>query len=554
MTELDPSTEDLARALRGPATTTELQDEERYLAMFREANAVPVAPGRSLPRRAIGRLGAGGTAVVVTVALTSGVAAAYTGHLPDPVQRLAHTVLGAPAPDQAPLHRDRRPGAAHGTGLVPLSGGLGSATPGPSGPPTPSAAPSAGTAPAGSLGSTPTPVTGGNGRPTGATAGPTGSPTPSPSSSGAAAAMPSALSVSGTTHRTAVGESVVLSGVLTDIDGAALPDHRAVLQVQGARRWRAVAETTTDSAGGATLTLPPLPRSAVFRWHTDHGVHSDPWPVRLVPDLSATADVGGSSTAITATTAGARGGDRVQLYKRTDHGLVLVRHGRLDAAAAISFSVATPGRQVAFVVRLLATPRHTAARARVVVVPPGAARLTIDASTHRVVIGGTTVVSGVVTAADGSVLSGHRVVLQRRGAARWQVVGHSVSGADGGVAISTPVIVETGWYRLRTDHGVHSTGWRLVEVPTMSASASRSSTTVVVGASVQGGRAGDRVVLLRRLADGGTVRLGTTTLTADGTATFTVAARRARTAYLVRLPATRRHGAATAKAVVPRAP
>src|SRR4249919_1920529 len=98
MTELDPSTEDLARALRAPGTTTELQDEERYLGMFREvANGAPPATVRSLPRR-IGRLGAGGTAVVVTVALTSGVAAAYTGHLPDPVQQLAHSVIGAPAP------------------------------------------------------------------------------------------------------------------------------------------------------------------------------------------------------------------------------------------------------------------------------------------------------------------------------------------------------------------------------------------------------------------------------------------------------------------------
>jgi hypothetical protein len=219
----------------------------------------------------------------------------------------------------------------------------------------------------------------------------------------------------------------------------------------------------------------------------------------------------------------------------------------------VAFSVVTPRHRAAYVVRLLATPRHTAARARVVVVPPAAARLTISAPTHRVVVGGTTVVSGVVSSADGTVLRGHPVVLQRRTPTRWRAVGRGLSDADGAVALSTPPIVQTGLYRLRTDHGVHSTAWRVVEVPTMSASAARDGTSVVVGARVQGGRAGDTVVLLRTLAGGGLVRIGHTILGADGSASFTVAARRARTTYVVRLPATRRHGVATARAVVPRA-
>ena len=105
MTELAPvdtddlapwADDDLVRALRAPGTATELADQERYVAAFRETRGSTV---RSLPRRAAGRLGAGGTAVVVTVALTSGVAAAYTGRLPDPVQQIAHSVIGAPAPD-----------------------------------------------------------------------------------------------------------------------------------------------------------------------------------------------------------------------------------------------------------------------------------------------------------------------------------------------------------------------------------------------------------------------------------------------------------------------
>ena len=488
---------------------------------------------------------------MVTVALTSGVAAAYTGRLPDPVQQLAHTVIGAPAPDAPPDHH-RRTAAEPGLRLVPLPASSGSAAPGspvPSAPPSPSTGATPGASP-----STDSPV-GHQAAPTTATDGSSGSPTPTPSAgaSGAASAAPSALTVSGTTHRAAVGEAVTFTGVLTDTDGVVLSDHRVVLEVRGAQRWHPVAETTTDAGGGATVTTPPLPRSAAFRWHTDHGVHSTAWVVRLVPDLATAVEAGGSSTVIAATTAGARDGDRMQLYKRTGHGLVLVRHGRLDAGGAITWSVVTPRRTAAYVVRLLATPRHTAAHARVVVVPPAAARLTIGTPTHRVVFGGTTVVTGVVTAADGTGLPGRQVVLQRRGAVRWQVVGRGTSDGSGSVSVSTPAIVETGWYRLRADHGIHSTRWRVVEVPTMSASASRSGTTVVVGATVRGGRAGDRLVLFRQLAGGGLVTIGHTSLAADGTAAFTVAARRARTAYVVRLPATSRHGAATARAVVPRA-
>ena len=103
--------DDLVRALRAPGTAAELADEEQYVAAFREARG-STSKVRSLPRRTIGRLGAGGTAVVVTVALTSGMAAAYTGHLPDPVQQIAHSVIGAPAPAPRVGPHRRRPDPA----------------------------------------------------------------------------------------------------------------------------------------------------------------------------------------------------------------------------------------------------------------------------------------------------------------------------------------------------------------------------------------------------------------------------------------------------------
>jgi hypothetical protein len=91
--------------------------------------------------------------------------------------------------------------------------------------------------------------------------------------------------------------------------------------------------------------------------------------------------------------------------------------------------------------------------------------------------------------------------------------------------------------------------WRVVEVPTLTASADRSATTVTVSARAQGARSGDRVFLLRRV-DGRLVRVRHARLDATGSVSFSVKARATRTTYVVKLPSTRKHGAAAAKATV----
>ena len=101
------------------------------------------------------------------------------------------------------------------------------------------------------------------------------------------------MTAAGVTHRVGVGETVTLSSILTTPDGLALPDYPVVLQVRGPRQWQPVAQTTTDATGAATAVTPPITRSARFRWHTDHRINSTRWLVRMVPTLSATADVGG---------------------------------------------------------------------------------------------------------------------------------------------------------------------------------------------------------------------------------------------------------------------
>src|SRR4051794_14709836 len=97
----------LVRALQAHGTTTELADEERYLAMFRDAGptTAPV-PGGGIGgiagRRTARRLGTGVTLAVVVAVATGGVAAAYSSNLPDPVQRAVASVLaplGVPEPE-----------------------------------------------------------------------------------------------------------------------------------------------------------------------------------------------------------------------------------------------------------------------------------------------------------------------------------------------------------------------------------------------------------------------------------------------------------------------
>jgi hypothetical protein len=541
MTDQRPSVDpdDLLRALRAPGTATELADEEQYVAAFREAHRSNV---RSLPRRAVGRLGAGGTAVVATVALTSGVAAAYTGHLPDPVQTIAHNVFGAPSPHAPGQQRPEAspPRTTDGGGSqAPTSPSSTGPSNGPTTGPTTTATPGAPGAP----------VPGRHGRHS--SHGPSGAPgteptsatsTSPPLSTGSAAA---ATSMSAATHRVGLGQTMVLSSLVTDATGAALPDQPVVLQVRGPRRWRPLVQVTTDDTGLATASTPPLSRTTRFRWHAGRGVNSLPWLLKMVPTLTVSASVGGSTTIVTPTAQGSSPGDRVQLFRHVAGHTSLVRQARLDATGSVPISVVTPRRHATYVVRLLRTKRHAAVRARVAVVPPRPAAVTIAGSAGRVTDGASTVVGGTITSADGSPLPGHRVVLLERGASRWRPVGHAVSDAAGQVSIATPAIIATSRFRLRTDHGVHSVSWRVVELPGLQASAQRSGATLLVTADASGARAGDKVVLLRR-SGGRLVRLRHGRLGAGLSVTFSVHARKTPTAYAVRLVATRRHGPGSA--------
>ncbi len=532
--------DDLVRALRAPGTTAELAEQEHYVAAFREARG-PSAQVRTLPRRAAGRLGAGGTAVVLTVALTSGVAAAYTGHLPDPVQQIAHSVIGAPAPEPGTTHAGSGPGR-HGHGVPPRPSGSAPTTAPPGAPTsgtTPGSAPTTGSTQPGS-GSSPA----GSRPSTGPSAEPTATSTPT-----ATVGTPGGMTAVGLTHTVGVGETVTLSSTLTTLEGTVLPDYPVVLQVRDDHQWQSVAQTTTDATGAATATTAPITRSTRFRWHTDHHIHSTLWRVQMVPTVSATADVGGQSTTVTATTQGGNPGDRVQLLRRANHHASPIAGGTLDTNGSVSFTVGTPPRRGAVVVRLLPTPAHTAAHVRVQIVPPVAASVSIAATTSRVLVGGSLTVSGIVRAADGSGLAGRQVRLQVRGAKRWLGAGSATTDASGAVALTTPAARRTVHYRLRTGNGLHSTAVRVVMVPTLGVTWRADGAQADVVANAFGGHPGDRIALLRRMG-GRLVKVQSARLAADGTAAFTVAHRKRSTTYVVRLLATPRHAVATARTTV----
>jgi hypothetical protein len=224
-----------------------------------------------------------------------------------------------------------------------------------------------------------------------------------------------------------------------------------------------------------------------------------------------------------------------------------VQRGRLDVNGSVGFQVPTPARHTLYVVRLLPTRLHAPTRSRVPIQPPAAASVSIFVPTHRVVVGGSLTVSGVVRAADGSALAGRRVALQVRGPRRWRPVGSAMTDAEGSVAIATPPARVTIRYRLRAPNGVRSAAWRVVAVPTLAASADSDGT---IGVSATGGRAGDRVLLLRRTG-GRLVQVQHGRLDATGHVTFQVTPKPHKTGYVIRLLATKHHAWAVAHATVP---
>jgi hypothetical protein len=366
--ELPP---DLVAALRAPGSAEELADEAWYVGAFRQQQQTvlaPVVPAQRGPRRLnVRRLGTGGTAVVVAVALTGGVAAAYTGSLPDPVQSFAHVVIGAPAPSP-----ERRTPAATDEATDDASPAPASASASPSAGPSddPGASQSSGADPSGegSGSGDPSPTTGGGSQ----GSGPSRTPSPSEEPSSSPSPVldpPTALTMSGSSHLASFGTTISLSGRLTTVSGAPAAGRKVVLLVRDAGGWAAVAKVTADGSGNVTATSRSVTGAQHYRWRAKPAVKSGTWRVKVKAAMSATADVGDTTTTITAATVGAAAGDTVELYTRVGGRLVKVGQAAVSPGGTVSFQFPTPARKRPFGVRLVPTKDHTSARAKVTVTP-----------------------------------------------------------------------------------------------------------------------------------------------------------------------------------------
>jgi hypothetical protein len=335
-------------ALRAPAQPHELAGEDAALAMFRRT--MPARRGR----RALRRVGVGGAGVVLGLALTGGVAAAYTTGLPDPMQDAAHAVLEPlpiPAPPTAEVRHLRqrlrdsaRNRARHGPAAgSPIPGapsaGSPSAVPTPSGVPTlrgPAAVP-----------------------PAQAGASPAGSPRPSPSST----QPPASWTVSVSRHVVPVHSGVVLSGRLSRGD-AALAGRRvyAAEFVVGESGWHRVASGQTGSDGTVALTVPGLTSNVRLRLVTGSGVTSPQLVVSVVPKLSVSLARDQGQRVATVTADGGRAGNVLVLLRRDGDTWTKVASTSLADGGTGQFTVPGPGQTpVRYRVRLPATARYTAA-------------------------------------------------------------------------------------------------------------------------------------------------------------------------------------------------
>ena len=357
----DDEQERLLRALRAPGSRAELSEEDRYRTMFRAAHSA-TAPVTTRHSRAPSQLLFGGAVAVLLAVGTGGVAAAYSGHLPSPIQTLAHHVIGAPeasppAPSsESPVPSTRTPSSP--------SSPTAEASKSPSGRPThqrslqprrPVLSSEASASPTASESAA-------------ASASPT-TPSASPASPRTPAPVLTGVTVVGASHRADVGARVRFSGQLTYSD-TATSRRRVVLQERVGSRWTPVGHGRTDADGSITLTTPSLQRSRSFRLLAGQGsgaVHSVPWRVVMHPLVTTTVSASKKEATIHVTASGGFGGDDITLATRRDGHRLIVGQARLDASGSASFVVTPDQRRTSYNLVLDRTKRHTSARVGVVV-------------------------------------------------------------------------------------------------------------------------------------------------------------------------------------------
>jgi hypothetical protein len=324
----------VVKALSGPATPAELAGEAEALAAFRAAaNSAPPL------RRSAARVAASGTAAVVIVGLTGGVAAAYTDHLPDSAQRTLHNALGSigvPAPKHHHAHLASPATTAQPPASAPVPV-----------PASTSASPEASRSPA-----VTTPTATASSSPT---AGVTTTPSPSltPTETSESTPTPTApvgvgplagatLAISVSAPKVTVGGSVIVTGRLVGADSAPVADRRVGLRYRqvGVPEWRRLGPQQTASDGSVRFTLSGIDHNLRLALHSGRHLHSTVAQVRVVPIITVNVPppvAGARSTTITVKVAGAQPGDVVTV--RRPGGRKGSQDATLDRTLTVTFTV-----------------------------------------------------------------------------------------------------------------------------------------------------------------------------------------------------------------------
>jgi hypothetical protein len=337
-----PGVDRLFRTLTAAGTSAELAGEHDTLAMFR-ANIHPRAgleaehAGSRRSARVFRlpvRWGVRLAAVAAAVAVGGTAAAAYAAVLPEPVQHLAHSVLGfAGVPD-------RPAGSFHGTS--------GHHARSPHDQPHPVLAVST---------------------PAGSSAAATGTASATPGAGGLV------LSATAASTRITAGSGAVIDGRLTQ-SGAGVQGVTVTLvgRLAGQEAWRVAGSGQTTSDGNVAVSVPALTANAVFRLVVRGAALSPSVAVKVSPPITAILDVSstGVSDLLVVSTEYARAGDVVVLQvQAADGSWLFLRNRPLNASGKTSFGLSGKrlgDRDVRVV--LLATVTHATAVSIAVLVPP----------------------------------------------------------------------------------------------------------------------------------------------------------------------------------------
>lgn len=344
----------VVQALDAPATEQELMGEAQAVAAFREANPAPVR------RRSGARAAVSGTAAVFALALSGGVAAAYTNEFPTSVQQDLHDTfksIGVPAPHHrvpsAVTTVPVTPTPAPATPIAPVVPTHTQAVvpPPQSSPPTvpSSVAPSPSTSP-----TLPVEVET-----------PTTSPAPTPTSTSNPTSEPPAtsgqLAISVSATRVTVGQEVSVTGKLTAADGSAVADRPVGLaeHIAGERGWQRVGVPARTSADGqVSFSVPPIDRNVRLVLHARPHLRSSVVKVVVVPIINievSPTPAGATAATVTVRVNGAQPGDIVIVRQE---GSSSSQQAKLDASLDATFSV--PASQTQTIHYRLHVPRTTA--------------------------------------------------------------------------------------------------------------------------------------------------------------------------------------------------